>query len=178
MCGFLPDVLQYSCTALFMSNSDTKSTPLRSFASYSPRKFSMVVAMGFGDVCPNPHRLMALTMPHHSASSARSDDVPFPDMIFSSRCLSIMLPALQGVHHPHDSSTKNSMKLWTISRRARFGPMTMRDPPVGSSSKESFFPKSFRPTHLPDGPPTCTAMASDPPDSFRMLCSVLPNSNS
>ncbi len=46
------------------------------------------------------------------------------------------MPRRQGVHWPHDSSTKNSIRLWATASMSRCGPMTMTEPPVGTSSKD------------------------------------------
>ncbi len=87
---------------------------------------------------------------------------------------SSVVPARQGAHQPHDSSTKNSVKSRTACSRSRSLPNTMTEPPVARSSKQSLRPKSLGATQAPDGPPTCTACTSSAPTISSSLLTLVP----
>ena len=57
-----------------------------------------------------------------------------PFSIISTPSSSFVLPILHGVHWPHDSSTKNSIKFFKTSSILRLSLKTIIEPPVAASS--------------------------------------------
>src|SRR5208337_4868497 len=108
-----PHPLQKSSRILYVSRS------LQAFAghflslicaSYSSLKYLMVLKIGFGAVCPRPHRDVTLISLQSFSRSSRSPSLPRPFVILSSISRSLFVPILQGTHFPQDSAWVNSRK--------------------------------------------------------------------
>ena len=87
-------------------------------------------------------------------------------------------PSRQGVHWPHDSSTKNSMKFLATRSMSRPGPKTITLPPVDTSSKAILRSNRAAGTQYPLAPPTWTALAPRPPTASSTSAIVIPMGNS
>ena len=94
----------------------------------APGNFAIVVRMGFGEVAPRPHRLVAATTVPHLVMSSRSAELARPLITRSTLSRSATLPTRQGTQMPQDSSTKNCMKSRTTESRSRRESKIMTEP--------------------------------------------------
>ena len=90
----------------------------------------------------------------------RSCSEPLPSLILSIRLRSSEVPTRHGVQKPQLSCAKKCAKCRATSNMSRLPSNTMNAPPVSMSSKAMRRSNSSWPMHMPDGPPTCTAIAS------------------
>src|SRR5574337_698667 len=81
-------------------------------ASYSSRKYLIVLRIGFGAVCPRPQSDVALIPALSFSSRSISLLLPWPFVIRSSVSSSRLVPTRQGTHLPQDSDWVN----WTKYR--------------------------------------------------------------
>ena len=65
---------------------------------------------GLGAVCPKPQKAESWITSPISSNRSRSSKVPCPLEILSSTSNILVVPILQGVHLPQDSSLQKSMK--------------------------------------------------------------------
>src|SRR3990172_4947277 len=119
-------------------------------ASYSSRKYLIVVRMGFGEVWPRPQSEESFTCWERSWSSSMSPSLPSPFVILARIVRSVLFPMRQGTHLPQDSSSVNSRKNFAMA--------------------------GMQP---PEGPPICTALnfrlpLMPPPMSKMMVLSGVP----
>src|SRR5512137_781011 len=80
------------------------------WASYSARKFAIVLKTGFGADLPSPHSAEIRTFSASRAILSRSPSFPSPFVIFDTSAWSWKSPSRHGTHLPHDSSSRNSRK--------------------------------------------------------------------
>src|SRR6056297_242629 len=79
---------------------------LSMWSKYSSRKYRRVLRSGLAALFPRPHRLLSATYVPNSSRVFKSSLCPWPEVIrlrISTICSS---PSRQGVHFPHDSSTR------------------------------------------------------------------------
>src|SRR5512135_212181 len=143
--------------------------------SYAGRKRSRVSRSGRPADSPSPQWLALCSNCASSSMVLRSCCEPLPRLILSIRLRSSEVPTRHGVQKPQLSWAKKCAKWRAISNMSRLPSKTMNAPPVSMSSKAMRRPNSSWPMHLPDGPPTCTAMALRAPQSSSTCCTVTPN---
>src|SRR5699024_1948608 len=76
-------------------------------AIYSFLKYFKVLNTGFGAVCPKPQTEAFLILNANFSNLYKSASSPFPSVILSNISNILLVPILQGVHLPQDSSTVN-----------------------------------------------------------------------
>ena len=133
-------------------------------ASYSSRKYLIVVSTGLGEVWPRPQSDVSLICWERSSSSSMSPSRPSPFVMRCRMVSSVLFPILQGTHFPQDSSSVNSRKnlamagMQVVSSITTMPPEPMIAPVLLIFSKSTGVSMSEPGMQPPDGPPICTAL--------------------
>src|SRR5512143_3931572 len=162
-----PHFLHFSSFTLnSMSGVQTRAGHLWSLmcASYSSRKYLIVVRTGLGEVWPRPQREVSLICWDRASSRSMSPSLPSP---FVMRCRmerSVLFPILHGTHLPQDSSSVNSRKNFAMagmqvsSSITTIPPEPMIAPVLLMFSKSTGVSIKDEGMQPPEGPPICTAL--------------------
>src|SRR3990170_691355 len=154
-------------------------------ATYSSRKYLIVVSTGLGEVCPRPQSDVSLICCERFSRSSMSPSRPSPFVIRVRMVRSVLFPILQGTHLPQDSSSVNSRKnlamagMHVVSSMTTMPPDPMMAPVLLMFSKSTGVSMSDSGIQPPEGPPICTALnfrfpLMPPPMSKIMVLSGVP----
>ena len=133
-------------------------------ASYSSRKYLIVLKTGLGALPPSAHREPSAIAWHMVFRSSTSSSLPFPAQMSSRISLILRIPSRQGTHLPQDSSLRKARKYLatsTIQERSSMTimpPEPIMEPTSVSLSKSTGISSRLSGIQPPDGPPVCTAL--------------------